>query len=286
MTTHPQAATAHRTAHRTGNQGGALGGLRTGIRDTAIVASRELKPVLRDPFSVVFSMVQPLFFLALFAPLLTSVSGVGVSGVGGAGGQGGALQWFVPGIVVMSCLFGASMTGSNLLMEMQTGSHERTLVTPLSRSSLLLGRALKEILPVLVQAVIVVAVVAPFGFEVHPLGIVVGMVMLSVFSVGLGSLSYALALATRGQDWIFWTVQQTFLFPVLLLAGMLLPVDAGPNWLRALSRANPLTYIVDAMRGLFAGSFDGGLTARGMLAAVVVCALGLAVGLRSMRAAD
>lgn len=280
MTTHPQAA----TAHRTGNPGGALGGLRTGIRDTAIVASRELKPVLRDPFSVVFSMVQPLVFLALFAPLLTSVSGVGVSGVGGA--RDGALQWFVPGIVVMSCLFGASMTGSNLLMEMQTGSHERTLVTPLSRSSLLLGRALKEILPVLVQAVIVVAVVAPFGFEVHPLGIVVGMVMLSVFSVGLGSLSYALALATRGQDWIFWTVQQTFLFPVLLLAGMLLPVAAGPGWLRALSQANPLTYIVDAMRGLFAGSFDVGLTAQGMLAAVVVCALGLAVGLRSMRAAD
>jgi ABC-2 type transport system permease protein len=258
----------------------ALAGARGAARDTVLVFTRELKPLLRDPFSVVFSMVQPLFFLALFAPLLTSVGGVG----GGSGDS--SLQWFVPGIVVMSCLFGASMTGSNLLMEMQTGSHERTLVTPLSRSSLLLGRALKEIVPVLVQAVVVVAVVAPFSFEVHPLGILVGLVMLAVFCVGLGSLSYALALATRGQDWIFWTVQQTFLFPVLLLAGMLLPVDAGPGWLRALSRANPLTYIVDAMRGLFAGSFDVGLLAQGMLAAAVVCALGLAVGLRSMRAAD
>ena len=246
-------------------------------RETSLVLGRELKPVLRDPFSVVFSMIQPLFFLALFAPLLTSVSGLG---------QGSSLQWFVPGIVVMSCLFGASMTGSNLLMEMQTGSHERTLVTPLSRSSLLLGRALKEIVPVVVQAVIVVAVVAPFSFEVHPLGIVVGLLMLSVFCVGLGSLSYALALATRGQDWIFWTVQQTFLFPVLLLAGMLLPVDAGPGWLQALSKANPLTYVVDAMRSLFAGAFDASLVAQGTLAALVVCALGLAVGLRSMRAAD
>jgi ABC-2 type transport system permease protein len=192
----------------------------------------------------------------------------------------------VPGIVVMSCLFGASMTGSNLLLEMQTGSHERTLVTPLSRSSLLLGRALKEIVPVVVQALIVVAVVAPFSFEVHPLGIVVGLLMLSVFCVGLGSLSYALALATRRQDWIFWTVQQTFLFPVLLLAGMLLPVDGGPGWLQALSRANPLTYIVDAMRSLFAGSFDASLLAQGTLAAVVVFALGVTVGVRSMRAAD
>ena len=127
-----------------------------------------------------------------------------------------------------------------------------------------------------------VAVVAPFSFEVHPLGIVVGLGMLSVFCVGLGSLSYALALATRSQDWNFWPVQQTFLFPVLLLAGMLLPVDAGPGWLRALSRATPLTYIVDAMRELFAGSLDPWLTAQGLLAAVVGCA----VGRRAMRAAD
>jgi len=247
------------------------------LRDTAIVFERELKPVLRDPFSVVFSMVQPLVFLGLFAPLLTGVGGLGT---------GSSLQWFVPGIVVMSCLFGASMTGSNLLMEMQTGSHERSLVAPLSRSALLLGRALKEIVPVLVQAVVIVAVVAPFSFDVHPLGTLVGLVILSVFCVGLGSLSYSLALAAKGQDWVFWAVQQTFLFPVLLLAGMLLPIEAGPGWLRTLSRGNPLTYIVDAMRDLFAGSFHAAVVAEGMLAAAIVCALGLLVGLRSMRAAD
>lgn len=250
---------------------------RTPVRDTGIVLARELKPVLRDPFSVVFSMIQPLFFLALFAPLLSSVTGLGT---------GSSLQWFVPGIVVMSCLFGASMTGSNLLLEMQTGSHERSLVSPLSRSSLLLGRAMKEIVPVVVQAVVVVAAVAATSFDVHPLGIAVGLLVLSVFCVGLGSLSYALALATRGQDWIFWTVQQTFLFPVLLLAGMLLPVDGGPGWLRTLSQANPLTYIVDAERSLFAGRFDGGLLLEGAAAAVLVAVLGLTVGLRAMAKAD
>ncbi|RYU15599.1 ABC transporter permease [Nocardioides iriomotensis] len=245
-------------------------------RDTAIVFGRELRPVLRDPFSVVFSMIQPLVFLGLFAPLLGNVPGL----------SGGALQWFVPGIVVMSCLFGASMTGSNLLFEMQTGSHERTLVTPMRRSALLMGRALKEIVPVLVQAVIVIAVVVPFSFELHVAGTVVGLLMLSVFCVGLGSLSYALALAAKGADWIFWTVQQTFLFPILLLAGMLLPVDSAPGWLQTASRLNPLTYVVDAERALFAGSFDGSTVAAGFVAAAFVCALGLLVGGRAMRAAD
>ena len=251
--------------------------MNTMIRDTNLVFARELRPVLREPFSVVFSMIQPLFVLALFAPLLSSVSGLGASS---------SLQWFVPGIVVMSCLFGASMTGSNLLMEMQTGSHERTLVTPLSRPALLVGRALKEIVPVVVQAVIVVAVVVPFDFELHVLGTLAGLVILGVFCVGLGSLSYALALAAKGQDWIFWTVQQTLLFPLLLLAGMLLPIDGGPGWLQTMSQLNPLTYIVDAERALFAGTFDAGLLAAGSAAAVLVCALGVWVGARSMRAAD
>ena len=56
--------------------------------------------------------------------------------------------------------------------------------------------------------------------------------MLAVFCVGLGALSYSLALACKNQDWMFWVVQQTLLFPLLLLAGMLLPIDDGPQWLQ------------------------------------------------------
>ena len=103
--------------------------------DTAIVLERELKPVVRDPFSVVFSMVQPLVFLGLFTPLLAGVTGLSTAD---------SLQSFVPGILVMSCLVGTSMTGSNLQAEMLTGAHERLLVSPLDRSAQLAGRALKE----------------------------------------------------------------------------------------------------------------------------------------------
>src|SRR3954469_14524052 len=138
------------------------------VTDTGTVFSRELRPVLRNPFTVVFSMVQPLVFLALFAPLLPKMTG-----------GGSALQWFVPGIVVMSCLFGTSMTGSNLLFEIQTGSHERMLVTPLRRPALLIGRALKEIVPMVAQAALIVLVCLPFGFRLHPGGALIGMVILA-----------------------------------------------------------------------------------------------------------
>jgi ABC-2 type transport system permease protein len=242
--------------------------------DIRTVFSRELRPTLRQPFTIIISMVQPLVFLALFAPLLPEVEG------------GSALQWFVPGIVVMSCLFGASMTGSNLLFEIQTGSHERMLVTPLRRPALLVGRALKEIVPMVAQAALIVAVCVPFGFELHLGGAVLGMVILGVFCVGLGALSYTLALASKNQEWLFWTVQQTLLFPVLLLAGVLLPIDDGPGWLRALAKVNPLTYVVDAERALFNGDVLARTTVDGLVAAVVVAALGLAVGVRAMQRSD
>jgi ABC-2 type transport system permease protein len=244
------------------------------VNDTAIVFGRELRPVLRNPFTLIFSMVQPLVFLALFGPLLPDLPGGGSS-----------LQWFVPGIVVMSCLFGTSTTGANLLLEIQTGAHERMLVAPLRRSALLIGRTLKEIAPMFAQTVIIVAVVVPFGFEVHVLGAALGLLLLAVFCVGLGALSYTLGLASKDQDWMFWAVQQTLLFPLLLLAGMLLPIDGGPGWLQGLSKANPLTYVVDAERALFDGEVLTGAVGAGVLAAVGVAAVGLAVGIRAMRRA-
>ena len=244
------------------------------VTDTGVVFSRELRPMLRNPFTIVFSMVQPLVFLALFAPLLPKVEG------------GSALQWFVPGIIVMSCLFGTSMTGSNLLFEIQTGSHERMLVTPLRRPALLIGRALKEIVPVLAQAALIVAICLPFGFQPHLGGALLGLVILSVFCLGLGALSYSLALAAKNQEWLFWTVQQTLLFPLLLLAGMLLLVDNGPGWLHALSRWNPLTYVVDAERALFNGDVWASTTVTGAIAALGVGALGLWVGTRAMKRSD
>jgi ABC-2 type transport system permease protein len=251
--------------------------VRTFTTDTAIVLERELRPVTRDPFSVVFSMVQPLIFLGLFTPLLAGVTGLST---------GASLQSFVPGILVMSCLVGTSMTGSNLQMEMKTGSHERLLVSPLGRPAQLAGRALKEVVPVLLQALIIVAVTLPFGFRVAPAGLVVGLALLAVTAIGLGSLSYALALAVREQEWAFWGVQQTLLFPLLLLAGVLLPLESGPGWMRAASAANPLHYLVDAERALFAGDVLTGTVLRGLVAAAVTAVVGIWVGTRSMSRAS
>lgn len=247
-------------------------------RDTGIVLVRELRPVMRDPFSVVFGLVQPVVFLALFGPLLAGSVREGSA----AAGQGSVWQWFVPGVLVMVTLFGTTTTGSNLQFEMQTGAYERLLVTPVARSAQIVGRALKEIVPLMVQAVVVVLVMLPVGFRPHLLGGLVGVLVLAVLGVGLGAFSYALAIAVRKQEWLFWVVQQTVLFPLLILSGMLLPLETGPRWMQVAAQANPLAYVVDAERALFDGRLGDPAVLGGVVAAVLTAALGLAVGVRTI----
>ncbi|POH72723.1 ABC transporter permease [Arthrobacter glacialis] len=247
------------------------------VRDSWNVLVRELRPVVRDPFSLIFSLLQPLVFLGLFGPLL----------IGGSDAPAGeVLQWFVPGILVMIALFGTGVTGSNLLMEMQTGSHERTLVAPIARPALLIGRALKEMAPIMVQAGVIALATIPFGFSVNPLGMLLGLVLIAIFGMGFGALSYTLALVSRSRDWMFWAVQQATIFPLMILSGMLLPLEDGPRWMQVAAAFNPISYVVAAERALFAGELSSPDVLWGFLAAAVLAAIGLAVGIRSIKRSD
>lgn len=246
------------------------------LSDTALVMVRELRPVVRDPLSIVFGLTQPLVFLALFGPLVT-----GTLGGGGTGADTWA--WFVPGILVMTALYGTAATGSNLQEDLVMGSHERLLVTPLARPALFLGRSLKEFAPLILQAVVLIVVMVPFGFRPHPLGAVLGLILLGVVGIGIGSLSYALALVVKDNHWIFWTVNQTVIFPLMILSGMLLPLEEGPAWMRVAGALNPLTHVVEAERALFAGDILAPASLAGALAALATALVGIAVGLWALR---
>ena len=126
--------------------------------------------------------------------------------------------------------------------------------------------------PLVGQAVIIIAVMIAVRVRAAPGGALIGLALLAVFGVGLGSFSYALAIAVRKQDWMFWVVQQTFLFPLMILSGMLLPLETGPGWMRAAAKFNPLAYVVDAERTLFSGDILPGAVLWGWVAAIVTAA--------------
>ncbi|WP_214415292.1 ABC transporter permease [Sphaerisporangium fuscum] len=245
------------------------------VRDVATVFSREMIPALRRPAALVFTMAQPLLFLFLFGSML--------SGAGGHGTGGSPWQWFVPGILIMMCLSGPMMSGYSLLLDLLGGSMERLLVTPLDRTAMLVGRTLKEFVVLLAQAVLIIALAAPLGFRIDPAGVLAGLALLVVFGIGLGALSTVLAIASRPSGNLFYGVTQLVLFPLMLLSGLLLPVDAGPAWLRAAAALNPAYYVVEAERALFSARFAEMTVLYGVLAAAAVAAAGLALGTRAMR---
>lgn len=242
--------------------------------DVAVSFRREFAPLLRNWYYILFGLLQPLLYLALFVPLLGD-------------GPGGAspLQWFVPGMIVMLTLFSTASCGWTLTEELLSGSFERFLATPMSRPALLVGRALKELVPLVVQALVIIAVAAPFGLALFVPAMALGLALLLAFGIGIAALSYALAIASKRDGTLFYLVTHSIALPLMLLGGVLLPMDAAPRWLQLASRGNPLTYLVEAERALFAGQLADASVIYGAAVAAAVAALGLALGTAAIRKA-
>ncbi|MGW0957619.1 ABC transporter permease [Streptomyces gelaticus] len=247
------------------------------VRNTATVFSREIAPELRSPVGVVLAMGQPLLFLVLFGSMLAG------TGAKPGAGTGDVWQWFVPGILVMMCLMGPLSAGHSMLSELNGGQMERFLVTPISRTALVLGRAAKDAVTLFAQATVITVIAIPLGMDLHLPGALATMMLLVVLAVGLSALSCVLAIASRPGGNLFWIVTQALVFPLMLLSGILLPVDAGPGWLSTVAAINPVTYVVDAARALFAGDFLNSSVLHGLTAAGALAATGLVLSTHAMK---
>lgn len=212
--------------------------------DTWFVFRRHMAITLRNPAWVVIGLVQPVLYLVLFAPLLKSIASVrGFP-------AGGAYNVFVPGLLIQLGLFGSAFVGFSLIAELRGGVVERLRVTPVSRLALLLGRALRDVVNLLVTSALLVLLSVPFGLVLHPVGLAVILALQALIGLMFASLSYALALWLQSED-AFAPVLTTVTLPLLLLSGVLLPLSLAPAWLRDVAAANPLSYAVDAARALF-----------------------------------
>lgn len=248
------------------------------LRDTWLIFRRNLVAVLRNPVWVIIGLIQPILYLGLFAPLL--------DGVAKAPGfpPGGALTVFLPGLLIQLALFGAAFVGFGLIPELRSGLIERMRVTPVSRLALFLGRAGRDILTLLIQAIVLVVVAIPFGLTVDLGGFALTLGLLVLIGLVMTSFSYATALALKSEDALA-PVLNTVVLPTMLLSGVLLPMTLAPRWLRALATVNPLKHAVDATRALFTGHLTDPSVARGLgiMAALAVAAVWWAV--RSFRQA-
>ena len=217
------------------------------LRDTWLIFRRSMWLTLRQPDWLIFGLIQPVLYLVLFGPLLEGA-------VTQAGSAVSAYNWFVPGLLVQVALFGAAFVGFGLIAELRSGVVERMRVTPMSRTAMLLGRSLRDVVILLVQALILIVLSIPFGLQLDPAGSRSCSVLLALIGLAVAPLSYAVALALKSED-AFAPLIKGVTLPLLLLSGILLPMALAPEWLQTLSTLNPLTHAVDAARALFNGQW-------------------------------
>jgi len=195
---------------------------------------------------------------------------------------GNAWQVFVPGLLVQLGMFGAAFVGFGIIGEWRLGVLERMRVTPVSRLALLLGRVLRDVLVLLLQAVVLVLAGVAFGLRAPLAGVLIGLGFVVLLAVSLASLSYAAGLLTRSED-AFAPLLNMIMMPLLLLSGILLPMSLAPGWLDALSRANPFRWIVEAMRDVFLGRYATVEVAAGLAVALALAVASVAAGTRTFR---
>jgi len=239
-------------------------------RDTWLIFRRSLTLTLRQPVWIIFGLMQPILYLVLFGPLLDA--SVKAANVGE-----NAFNWFIPGLLIQTAVFGGAFVGFGLIAELRSGVVERMRVTPMSRIAMLFGRSLRDVVILSAQAIVMMVVAIPFGLQIDLAGAVVTMALLVLIGLALAPLSYTAALVLKSEDALAPVVNGVAL-PLLLLSGILLPLALAPEWLKFLSTLNPLTHAADAARALFNGDWGNPEIAIGavIMGALAVFAVWLA----------
>ena len=235
-------------------------------RDVGLLYWRHTLQALRQPIWIMVGLSTPLLYLALFAPLLKHLPGVV------AATRGNVLNGFLPGILALLAFASGTGPGFNTIFELRAGVIERLRVTPVSRFAILIGPILASMVMMFVFDGVLVAVGAAFGFEVHVLGLAVLAILLGLLMMIMAAFSIATALLTKEIS-SFAAVVNGLQLPVLLLAGVLLPLSIGPLWLRVLGHFNPLYYLVSASRVLAAGDFHSPHVWQAFAVLVPLCAI-------------
>jgi ABC-2 type transport system permease protein len=236
---------------------------RTGWRVLAARAGAmcmvELQKLRHDRTELYTRAIQPALWLLIFGETFTHIRAIPTGGIP-------YLDYLAPGIIAQSAMFIAIFYGIMIIWERDAGVLTKLLVTPTPRAALITGKAFAAGVKAVIQAVVVVVIAALLGVSLtwNPLrllGVAVAVILGSAFFSCL-SMSIAGIVLTRDR---LMGIGQAITMPLFFGSNALYPVAVMPGWLQVLSKINPLSYQVDALRGLLLGTHSHLLLDYGVL---------------------
>ena len=211
------------------------------LRGIWVIAYRELLRFVQERSRLLSSFAMPLLFTRTIGTMTPGVDFV---------------QFIFPGIIAMTVLMNSVMSGLSVVWDREFGFLKEILVAPLGRTGIVLGKAVGSATVAVMQGAVMLLLAPLVGVKVTPLLVLQLMPVLVIISMSLSGLGILVASRMRSQQG-FQLIVQLIIFPLIFLSGVFFPVNNVPAWLEVFSKANPLTYGVDAIRQLFlAGSAE------------------------------
>lgn len=230
---------------------------------------RQIKRYFRSRARMVGSLGQPLLFLLAL--------GFGFGPIYAKAGGGNYLEFLGPGIIAMAIIFTAIFSGIELIWDRQFGFLKETLVAPVSRTNIMIGRTLGGATVAMFQGVVVFFIAMLAGFRPH-LTLLFPLALIFMFLVALVFTALGTAIAARLEDMQAFPLIMNFLvMPLFFLSGAIFPLEGLPKGVLFATRLNPLAYGVDGLRGVLSEVTSFGIMTD-MAVLIAVAALFLSIG--------
>jgi ABC-2 type transport system permease protein len=243
------------------------------LTDTWYLTGRKLHALVRQPWVLAFSVIQPAIWLFLFGALFHKVIDIP-----GFGYQGSYLAYLVPGIVAMNAMSGNMWAGMSMIEEIERGTLNRFLVTPASRLAIMNASVVEQAVATTVQTLIIVVLGYAGGARYS--GGMTGIVVLVVAAVGIGvfwgALSNMTGMLLRSREAIIG-VYTFFMLPLMFLSSAFIQTSLMPGWMQAIASRNPLNWEVQVGRSVLSANPDwagvaircGGILALALIAIAI-----------------
>jgi len=214
---------------------------------------RQIKRYFRSKSRMFGSLAQPILFLVAL--------GFGFGPIFQKAGGGNYMEFLAPGIIAMSILFTAMFNGIDVIWDRQFGFLKETLVAPVSRYKIMIGRTLGGATVAMIQGLLVFIISLFIGFRVtNPYMILLAFVFM--FLIAMLFTALGTAIASRLEDMQgFPLIMNFIIMPLFFLSGALFPLDSLPDALKLVTQLNPLSYGVDGIRGALTGTYSLGFSA-------------------------
>ena len=220
------------------------------ISDTYSIFWREMKRYRKSRSGVLIRLIQPAIWIIVIGntfsgtqPLIKSV-GYDLS----------YIEFMAPGVIILTAIFTSIFGGVNTLWDRRYGFMNKALTSPISRSSIALGKMLAISVVSALQASLVLGIALAIGVSfVNPLMFVPIMLIVILFSLGFSGISVVVAATAKSQE-TFWGIVNFLGLPLFMLSPALFPLELVPDWLAIVAKLNPVTYSVLLIRGMMTGT--------------------------------